>query len=46
MLMIFNTRAFLPEAAYAASVEPCWHTPLDSGRLAGSRMALVERWMR
>jgi hypothetical protein len=46
MLKILNTRSYVPEAAEAASVEPCWHTPLQSGRLAGSRTALVERWMR
>jgi hypothetical protein len=46
MLTTLKIRSYVCEAANAAPVEPCWHQPLDSGRLAGSRIALVERCMR
>lgn len=46
MLMIFNTRAFLPETAEAASALPCRHKPVDTGRQTGSVLALAARWMR
>ena len=46
MLMTFNTRTFLPEAAQVASALPCWHKPVDNGSQAGYVLALAERWMR
>ncbi len=46
MLMTLNTRAFLTEAAKAASALPCWHNPVDTGSQTGYVLALAERWMR
>jgi hypothetical protein len=46
MLMTVNTRAFLPEAAEAASALPFWHKSVDNGSQSGYVLALAERWMR
>ena len=46
MLMSFNTRSYLPEAARAASVSPCWHTSVKTSTQFGDEPALAERCMR
>ncbi len=42
MLMSINTRAFLAEAAVAASLLPCWHS-VDDPRPSGYAVALAGR---
>jgi hypothetical protein len=46
MLMTLNTRSYLPEAARAASVSPCWHTSVKTSTQFGDEPALAKRCMR
>jgi hypothetical protein len=46
MLMTINTRAFLPEAAEAASASPCWHRSDDRKSQTGYVLTLAARWSR
>ena len=46
MLMSFNTRLYLPEAARAASVSSCWHKPVETANQFGDAATLATRHMR
>jgi len=46
MLMTLNTHSYLPEAARAASVSPCWHTSVKTSNQFGDEPALAERCLR
>jgi hypothetical protein len=46
MLMSFNIRRYLPEAARAASALPCWHMTVKVSNQLGDQPALAHQPMR